>query len=637
MKKFFTPKGALLLCELVIYGLFVLSMFIGTFDYFSVIGIAAGLGAISGFNVRFYEWAKSKREWLLNYFLQFRIATLITFVAMYATNPRFVGTWNGFFIWLGLPILLNVLYSMKRYSDAHQDEKKMPRRYYGIALIPVVMLIGYAVTFSSRVAISAIRPEVLAEQLGEVDTEKSFATDYPEQYPSELRAKMDKVALAEMRTAFKEGSQYSIDEAHLTLIFLEDSPELPPELKEFANRLVWVAPNQHEGGFTMFTSSFFGANHISGYVICDAITRGKVKYIETLTINGEKTPVSVVFSPSSLGFRNLNRHQWFGGDKFSELKEIHFSLDKQGLPNWVLLRTEPLIWTEGNELKGAVAMNASTGKATFYSMDNIPEWIDNVIPDEIALERATFWGEYRGGLGSRISRAELYRPTTYPVGDEMDGAEQAAVWQVERDKKLYSITGMTSVSQNDQAIVSILEIDCTTEKATIYRIDEPSPDEHDIIKIVNGAYPEGRSNRKGTQPIVFRYPGSRTVSWFVPVADPDNTIQEFAIVHGRTRHVVLGETVDDVTKRYELYLIDQEELVVVKEDLELVKGEVSVWNVGEDGIVRFRLKDNPNFYQVPRNKSETLLWTAVGDNVEIGFNPPKGKIVPVQSFENLNH
>ncbi len=148
-------------------------------------------------------------------------------------------------------------------------------------------------------------------------------------------------------------------------------------------------------------------------------------------------------------FRNVSRHLRFNYPTFI-FDKASFEIDDEGTPYWICPRIVKRIGLFGGEdIQGAVLMNAITGECTYY--EEVPNWVDRVFTADLIIKQYDYYGMYqKGWLNSFIGQKNVTVTT--------DGYNYIAI-----DDDVYMYTGITSVASDDSIIGFILANQRTKE------------------------------------------------------------------------------------------------------------------------------------------------------------------------------
>lgn len=148
-------------------------------------------------------------------------------------------------------------------------------------------------------------------------------------------------------------------------------------------------------------------------------------------------------------FRNVARHLRFNYPTYI-FDKASFEIDDEGTPYWICPRIVKRVGLFGGEdIHGAVLMNAITGDCTYY--EEVPNWVDRVFSADLIIKQYDYYGMYQNGwLNSFIGQKNVTVTT--------EGYNYIAI-----DDDVYMYTGITSVASDDSIVGFILANQRTKE------------------------------------------------------------------------------------------------------------------------------------------------------------------------------
>lgn len=385
-------------------------------------------------------------------------------------------------------------------------------------------------------------------------------------------------------------------------------------VQKLQGELVWIAPLEYQS-FSVWQS----ANFTPGFVMVSAedpnrepqlVANRKLKYLD-----------SAFFGD------NLWRHVVSSGYVTKGLEDPTFEVDDEGNPFYVYTRFEYAIGYGGANPVGALVVNPETGEMTEYSLEDLPAWIDRVMPESQAYDRLVWYGAYvNGWVNSWWGERDVLMPTD----DDL-----SLVWT--GDGRACWFTGMTSTKDTDHSLVSVILMDSRTGRVREYRVDGAA-DEEDVTGAVQSAV----SNYKDwvpTPPIPENVYGH--LAWIVPVTNTSGVPQRIAIVSADASKVALGETVKQALAEYRRKMAESGERTVAEDSaveatVQAVVSRFAADTRGGTTTYLFTLGTGPVVYAGTSDVSAELPLTLPGDEVMVGFLDSDETVVAVQRFNNLS-
>jgi len=228
------------------------------------------------------------------------------------------------------------------------------------------------------------------------------------------------------------GSTYSIDPDSYTL-------------QSINHHLYYVGPLMYNNIFANLNS-----RTTPGFVVVDAEDPQPVSVLHT------ETSASLAYLPGALLNQDLLRHVYLSGYTYGKLVDPTLELDDTFHPYWTISLMQPSRGYIGDVLSEVLIVNAHTGEIKKYQPQNVPVWVDRVMPAQTVTDYLTWWGLYHA--------APWFNPSGMgqqsPVGDPellYNNVDQP-VWLIP----------MTSSSTNDQSSTGVFLFDTHKNEAHFY-------------------------------------------------------------------------------------------------------------------------------------------------------------------------
>jgi hypothetical protein len=151
--------------------------------------------------------------------------------------------------------------------------------------------------------------------------------------------------------------------------------------------LVWLAPLDYNGFWKSWSYRDQGTG---GYVIVQA---EEAKAPAILVDN-----ISLRYTDNAFLWYNLQRDIYMDYPGYY-IGEHTFQLDDKGNPTWVTMISNPAVFgVYGDVPKGVVITSPLDGGNTFYSMNEVPSWVERVMDEKVTENYLQYWGEYKHGF-----------------------------------------------------------------------------------------------------------------------------------------------------------------------------------------------------------------------------------------------
>ena len=407
----------------------------------------------------------------------------------------------------------------------------------------------------------------------------------------ELAGKLADKKLGEIASL---GSQVTVGELHLQSINGE---------------LYYVAPLEHSSFLKWLTNR----EGTEGYIKVSATNQNDVELVTEL--NGE--PVNIKYLDSAYLFSDLRLASYL-----RDLKAGHtdytFELDDTGRPYWVVTRYDNAIGISEAKAIGVLVMDAQTGQAEVYDIENAPKWIDRIQPKSFMNRYINKWGELVHGVFNFTDKDKLTTTSGMNI--------------IYNDDLCYYYTGITSVG-SDESLVGFTLTNTRTGETKLYKTSGAT--ENASMKSA-----EGKVQQYGytaTFPYLINIQNEPT--YFMTLKDSNGLVKQYAMVNVKNYNTVgVGDTLQGTLNKYLEGLTNTSISLEGGNKQEVITGEVErIGVVIKDGtsIYDIKLKDNDNIFQVSTETARDAALTTVGDSVEMNFiKVGSSRYIIVNSFIN---
>lgn len=443
------------------------------------------------------------------------VGLILNYIMLPAWNLHSVTTWGFAGILLVIFVLCISGCAEISYNGDFEATVAFVTMVIGVAIAVIAMLIG-SVFFSSRRYADIISYE-----------EANFANDM------EPVTSVSNIALMDTESAKMFGertlgelsdivSQYDLDTDY-TQINLDGKPMKVSAL-EYDSFWKWNK-NKDKG--------------IPGYVLVDPVNNS-AEYV--------KLDDYMKYSPSAYFHNDLKRtlRRQYPSLIFGE---TYFEIDEEKNPYWVVSVVEPTIGVfYGKVIKGAVILDPVTGKSDFYSVEEIPEWVDVVFDGDYICKLFNWNGLYKNGFWNSLLSKTGCKRCTNDYG------------YVTIDNDIWIYTGVTSASEDASNIGVILANERTGE---IKYYNVSGADEASAM-----AAAEGEVQQYGYEasfPSIINVNGEPT--YIMVLTDSNHIVKSYAMVNvANYSKVVVSNSQQEVFANYAKLMGFELEKEVVEEE-----------------------------------------------------------------------
>ena len=318
------------------------------------------------------------------------------------------------------------------------------------------------------------------------------------------------------------------------------------------------------------------------------------------------------YSPSEYFFRDVERHLRFQYPTYL-VDEVNFEIDEEGTPYWVAgVATRRIGLFSGNDIRGAVLMNAISGECTYYDVADVPRWVDRVYPADLIIQQYNYHGAYHLGFWNHIFGQRQVTVTT-------EGYNYIA-----QDNDVWLYTGITSVT-GDESNIGFILVNQRTKQARYYAI--AGAEEYSAMNSAKGAVQQ--YSYTATFPLLLNISGQPT--YFVALKDASQLVKMYAMVNVQQYQLVAtGPSVSECRKNYVNLLTSNDiDLAAAEQTGEPVTGTVGeLRSAVLDGTTRvyIRLEGQTYWYVVSAADSETAVLLNAGDRLSIRSAEDDGEL-----------
>ncbi len=333
---------------------------------------------------------------------------------------------------------------------------------------------------------------------------------------------------------------------------------------------------------------------IPAYITVDMTTQ------ETNLVRLEK---GIKYSESEYFMRDLNRALRF---KYPTkiFGDISFEIDDDGTPYWVASTVDYKIgvWS-GKDINGAVLLNAVTGESKYYTLSEIPTWVDQIFDSDLVIQQLIYNGKYRSGFWNSVfGQRGVLQPT--------DGYNYLAI-----DDDVYLYTGMTSVT-SDESNVGFVLTNLRTKETKFYAI--PGAEEYSAMSSAEGQVQHLKYS--STFPLLLNV--SNRPTYFVSLKDAAGLVKMYAFVDVNQYQIVgTGNSVEAAQSDYISKLKTENVSDNIKPDT--VDGIIEKINsavIDGNTIYYIKLEGNDSIYTAKVTVSDILPFTESGTEVTLTLN-----------------
>ena len=482
-----------------------------------------------------------------------------------------------------------------RKRHAHQGGKKITDLAVFSMKVPLALLIVLVVVFVLGVVsgLPVFRARSYSEML--VPQNGDFTADVAEisynQIPMLDSASAQVLADRKLGELSDLVSQFEVDNS-TTQINLNDQPVRVTYLN-YGDAFKWL--NNFSDG-------------IPAYIVIDMTTQ---------EVTVQRLEQGIRYSPSEYFFRDILRHLRFSYPT-KLFGDVNFEVNEDGHPYWVAsVVTRTIGLFGGEDVIGAVLVDAVSGETTYYDVADVPTWCDRVYPPELLTEQYNYHGLYHKGFLNSIFGQSQVTVTT-------SGYNYIAL-----NDDVWMYTGITSVS-GDESNVGFILVNQRTKEAKYYAIAGAT--EESAMRSAQGAVQQ--FGYQATFPLLLNVSGQPT--YFMALKDASQLVKQYAMVNVQQYNIVgTGSSVAECERNY-VRLLGDNNIEVETEELNTVIGVVTdIRSAVVEGNTRYfiELNDSDYYYMVNVADAQLCAILNVGDRIAIGTMSDSGELRNAYSVE----
>ncbi|MHB8598171.1 MAG: hypothetical protein ACYDER_15320 [Ktedonobacteraceae bacterium] len=403
------------------------------------------------------------------------------------------------------------------------------------------------------------------------------------------------------------GSTYSIDPTSYTL-------------QSINHHLYYVGPLNYNNIFANLSSST-----TPGFVVVDA---ENPQATPTLYSGGDYT---LAYLPGAIFNQDLLRHVYLSGYTYGKLVDPTLELDDSFHPYWTISLMQPIRGYAGDTLSEVLIVNAHTGAITDYKPQNVPTWVDRVMPSDTVTQYLDWWGLYHAAPWFDPSGAGQQSPATAP--QLLYNTVDQPVWLIP----------MTSSSANDNSSTGVFLFDTHKNQAYYYPLNGLG-----IGSNVSNTIQSTRANiRNYTVDSIQLYQIYNTPTWvaiFVQTTSSGDIYQAVGLVDARNlngSNVQFEPTLSQGLVDYQQWLSQQGTgggNTPTGGTTQTVTGKVlriSSVQSGTNTIYYIQLQGQSIIFTANLSLSPKLPLVQAGDTIKGTYLNTGGNVQNFQSFDDL--
>lgn len=406
------------------------------------------------------------------------------------------------------------------------------------------------------------------------------------------------------------GSTYSIDPGSYVL-------------QSINHHLYYAAPLMYNNLFANLASGT-----TPGFVVVDAEDpQGTPK----LYTNQVQPNSSIAYLPGALLNQDLLRHVYLSGYTYGRLVDPTLELDDNFHPYWTISLMQPTRGYIGDVLSEVLIVDAHTGNVKAYQPQNVPVWVDRVLPSSTVKDYLTWWGLYHA--------APWFNPSG--MGQQSPASNPQLLYN-NADQPVWLIP-MTSSSTNDNSSTGFFLFDTHKNEAHFYPLAGLG-----IGTNVQDTIQSTRANIRGYNvDSIQLYQIYNTPTWvaiFVQTTSSGDIFQDVGIVdagHLNGSNVQFEPTLSQALQDYQQFLTQQGAAGTTSTSgsTQTVTGKilrVSSVQQGTNTIYYIQITGQSKIFTANLSLSPKLPLVQPGDRITGTYLDTGGTVVNFKTFDDLS-
>jgi hypothetical protein len=394
-------------------------------------------------------------------------------------------------------------------------------------------------------------------------------------------------------------------------------------LQSINHHLYYVAPLTYNNIFVNLSSPT-----TPGFVVVDAEDPQQLPVLHT------EQSAKIAYLPGALLNQDLLRHVYLSGYTYGRLVDPTLELDDNFHPYWTISLMQPSRGYTGDVLSEVLLVDAHTGAITKYAPQNVPSWVDRVMPADTVSQYLQWWGLYHAAPWFNPSGLGQQTPASSP--ELLYNSKDQPVWLIP----------MTSSSSNDNSSTGVFLFNTHKNEADFYPLSGIG-----IGGNVSSTFSSTRANIRNyqvTSTQLYQIYGVPTwVAIYSQNTSSGDIFQAVGIVDARNlngNNVQFEPTLSAALSDYSSWLNQQGNTGggnggTTSPTTQTVTGKVlriSSVQQGTNTVYYLQIAGQKLIFTANLTLSAKLPLVQAGDTVTVTYASTTQSVVNVQTFDDLN-
>lgn len=390
-----------------------------------------------------------------------------------------------------------------------------------------------------------------------------------------------------------------------------------PSIQKINGHLYWVSALEYKNVFR-----WFNAGKVPGYIKISA---------EDPRTDAEFIASEMKYVPSAL-FHESALHLAHFRNPQVVLMEASFEPDESGKPYYAISYGNYEKYRNIRKVEGVILLDPVTGASKTYPLKEVPDFVDQVIPMNVAYERNIWFGKFKYGFfNSILGKQDVHIPTEWNNEDEM-----VAVFDKERN--MYWSTDHTRDDKDSGSMVGYSLMNTRTGELTYY-----SGTNGYLNGLTAKNLAEKTFREKGWttgSPVLYNIFGEYT--WVLQAMDTNHVLRKIILVNAEDEKVVgYGDFKGEAFNMYQFNISTNKEgdTETPTNDARLTSlmGKVTAvykYHINDQTIVQFMVDQSEHIFTVGTKTAPYAVFLEEGQEVEISFIETNEITVGITKLKN---
>ncbi|GCE17770.1 MARVEL domain-containing protein [Dictyobacter kobayashii] len=365
-----------------------------------------------------------------------------------------------------------------------------------------------------------------------------------------------------------------------------------------------------------------------GFVMVDAEDPQQAPQLHT------EPQSSIRYLPGALLNQDLLRHVYLSGYTYGRLVDPTLELDDSLHPYWTISLMQPSRGYTGDVLSKVLLVDAHTGDIKEYSPQNVPTWVDRVMPAETVSQYLSWWGLYHAAPWFNPSGLGQQSPASAP--ELLYNNADQPVWLIP----------MSSASSNDNSSTGVFLFDTHKNEANFYSKSAGLGIGDNVTKTFQSTRANIRGYNVASVQLYQIYSTPTWVAIYTQSTASGDIFQAVGLVDARElngNNVQFDPDLASGLRDYQQWLTSQasngnaggstngQPLTVTGKVL-----RISSVQQGTSTVYYLQIAGQPFIFTANLSLSPKLPLVQSGDTVTITYNGGSGTVVNLKTFDDTS-